>query len=117
MDFSALNFRFHRAVTEVSGYSVIGTLQDHLFDRMDRGRMIWMVESHREKARGEHRAVVDAIERKDAAGAKAAMEQHWLRAGKDFTARIAELRERAKSSEPEQETARKLGARRSSRVG
>lgn len=117
MDFSAQNFRFHRAITDVSGYSLIGTLQDQLFDRMDRARMIWMVESHREKARGEHRDVLDAIERKDAAAARAAMERHWIRAGKDFTAQMAELRERAEAESSEREDVHRLGARRPNRSG
>ena len=116
MEFSALNFKFHRAVSDLSGYSTMNGLLEQLFDKTDRGRAIWMVSSHREKARKEHRDVVLAIERHDPAAARAAMEQHWLRAGRDFALQISEL-QRQTAGESEPEAVGLVGARLARRVG
>lgn len=92
VEMSSLNTSFHRLVSELSAIPILTEFVDQLLDRLQRGNLIWKSQSHREKARQEHRDVLQAIEAKRPAEARALMEQHWLRSARDFTAQIAERR-------------------------
>lgn len=89
MAFSALNLKFHRAVSELSGIIAISDLLDQLYEKVDRARMLWMAPAHREKAKHEHREVLAAMAEGQAGEVRLLMEHHWVRAGRDFSTEIA----------------------------
>lgn len=91
VEFAVLNFKFHRAITQISGYSLIEAFQDQLFEKVGRARMLWAVPAHREKARQEHRDVFTAIQRRQPGEARVLMERHWARSQEDFVAQMAAI--------------------------
>jgi GntR family transcriptional regulator, rspAB operon transcriptional repressor len=68
---------FHRTIAETSGYPRIWRAVDISKAQMDRGRYLAIPKpGYGDQTIDQHRAILDALRKRDAAGAAAAMERH-----------------------------------------
>ncbi|RCS22230.1 GntR family transcriptional regulator [Phyllobacterium salinisoli] len=76
--FHDLDDAFHRSIAEGSGRGLVWTLINEQKAQMDRVRYLSLAFNERVVI-GEHAAIIDALRRRDAAGAEAAMRHHLSR--------------------------------------
>jgi DNA-binding FadR family transcriptional regulator len=82
-----LDADFHVAIAAAAGNPLIAKLVEQLRTVLEEHSLaLGRIPRRRENARGEHRAIYDAIVKGDAEAAAAAMEAHLVAAERSFTA-------------------------------
>jgi DNA-binding GntR family transcriptional regulator len=92
-DWGSTNDEFHQVIQAAAGNEVLAATLRHLHRSFPRGlsRLVLREStSLLEVNVGEHEAVLEAIERRDPATARALMQQHVIRAGALVTLRFEE---------------------------
>ena len=78
-EYSDANIRFHQSVIRMSGCTLIEDMTENLFLHMRAIRAVSVRQSNRAaRSKAEHDRIIDALTRRDAAAAEAAVREHTL---------------------------------------